>query len=124
MRVEGGLPYVSRGGLKLDAALDTFGVAPTGWVCGDVGHRPGASLTVFSRAGRYACMRWMWGMANSRGRCARIVRVISIERANIRLLASLPERVTFAAIDVSFIGLSLVLPCVADLFAPAARSSR
>ena len=41
VQVRQGLPYVSRGGLKLAAALDAFGVAPTGWVCADIGASTG-----------------------------------------------------------------------------------
>ncbi len=41
LRVERGLPYVSRGGLKLAAALDAFGVTPVGWVCADIGASTG-----------------------------------------------------------------------------------
>ena len=48
-------------------------------------------------------------------------RVISIERTNIRHLASLPESVALATVDVSFIGLSLVLPNIVKLLAPGGQ---
>ena len=60
VRVEAGLPYVSRGGLKLAAALDAFGVDPAGWVCADIGASTGR-LHRLSAAAR--------GGTRVRGRC-------------------------------------------------------
>jgi 23S rRNA (cytidine1920-2'-O)/16S rRNA (cytidine1409-2'-O)-methyltransferase len=118
LRVEQGLAYVSRGGLKLAAALAAFGVQPAGWVCADIGASTGGFTDCLLQhgAGRVYAVdvgygQLAWSLRND-------PRVISIERTNIRLLESLPEPVMLATADVSFIGLGLVLPNIVKLLAP------
>ncbi len=65
-------PYVSRGGHKLAAALDAFGIDPTGRVCLDVGASTGGFTDVLlQRGARAVCMPWTSGAASSPSRCAR-----------------------------------------------------
>jgi 23S rRNA (cytidine1920-2'-O)/16S rRNA (cytidine1409-2'-O)-methyltransferase len=112
-------PYVSRGGHKLAAALDTFGIDPSGRVCLDVGASTGGFTDVLLQRGA----RRVYALDVGRGQLAESLRqdarVVSIERTNARSLttASLPEPIDLAVIDVSFISLGLIL-------APAAATLR
>jgi 23S rRNA (cytidine1920-2'-O)/16S rRNA (cytidine1409-2'-O)-methyltransferase len=112
--------YVSRGGLKLERALEAFQLDPAGRVCLDVGASTGGFTDVLLRAGArkvYAVDvgygQLAWSLRTDR-------RVVTMERINIRALTLLPERVEVAVIDVSFISLRLVLPPVAALLSPDA----
>ncbi|HET9457122.1 MAG TPA: TlyA family RNA methyltransferase [Candidatus Limnocylindrales bacterium] len=108
-------PYVSRGGHKLAAALDAFGIDPAGLVCLDVGASTGGFTDLLQQRGA----RRVYALDVGRGQLAeslrRDARVISIERTNARTLeaGSLPEAVDLAVVDVSFISLELVLGPVA-----------
>ena len=113
-----GLPYVSRGGLKLAAALDAFGVNPAGWVCGDIGASTGGFTDCLLQRGAVRVYAVDVGYGQLAWSLRQDARVISIERTNIRHLTSLPDLVALATVDVSFIGLSLVLPNIVKLLAP------
>jgi 23S rRNA (cytidine1920-2'-O)/16S rRNA (cytidine1409-2'-O)-methyltransferase len=109
------LRFVSRGGLKLERALDAFGLDPFGCVCLDVGASTGGFTDVLLSRGAarvYAVDvghgQLAWPLRND-------PRVVVMERTNIRHLESLPEPMDCAVIDVSFISLRLVLPRVASL---------
>ncbi|HEX7472876.1 MAG TPA: TlyA family RNA methyltransferase [Candidatus Limnocylindrales bacterium] len=114
-------PYVSRGGHKLAAALDAFGIDPAGLVCLDVGASTGGFTDVLlqRRAAR------VYALDVGRGQLAEQLRadprVVSLERTNARRLApgTLPEPVRLAVIDVSFISLAKVLAPVASTFGSA-----
>jgi 23S rRNA (cytidine1920-2'-O)/16S rRNA (cytidine1409-2'-O)-methyltransferase len=109
-------PYVSRGGHKLAAALDAFGIDPAGRVCLDVGASTGGFTDVLLQRGA----RRVYAVDVGRGQLAdklrRDDRVVSMERMNARTLgpSSLPEPVNLAVIDVSFISLALILGPVAS----------
>jgi 23S rRNA (cytidine1920-2'-O)/16S rRNA (cytidine1409-2'-O)-methyltransferase len=111
-------PYVSRGGHKLAAALDAFGVDPAGRVCLDVGASTGGFTDVLLQRGA----RRVFAVDVGRGQIAEALRcdsrVVSMERTNARTLTStsLPERVSLATVDVSFISLRLVLAPIASTF--------
>ena len=114
-------PYVSRGGHKLAAALDAFGVDPAGRVCLDVGASTGGFTDVLLQRGA----RRVYALDVGRGQLAQALRqdsrVISVERTNARNLTatSLPEAVSLATVDVSFISLRLVLGPIASTFETA-----
>jgi 23S rRNA (cytidine1920-2'-O)/16S rRNA (cytidine1409-2'-O)-methyltransferase len=114
-------PYVSRGGHKIAAALDAFGVDPSGRICLDVG----ASTGGFSDALLQRGAARVYALDVGRGQLAEALRsdprVVSMERTNARRItpATLPEPVTLATIDVSFISLRLVLGPVATALDPA-----
>jgi 23S rRNA (cytidine1920-2'-O)/16S rRNA (cytidine1409-2'-O)-methyltransferase len=107
-------PYVSRGGHKLAAALDAFGIDPSGVVCLDVGASTGGFTDVLLQRGATR----VYALDVGRGQLAeplrRDPRVVSLERTNARALtaSTLPEPVGLVSIDVSFISLGLVLPPV------------
>jgi 23S rRNA (cytidine1920-2'-O)/16S rRNA (cytidine1409-2'-O)-methyltransferase len=116
-------PYVSRGGVKLAAALDHFGFNPAGRTCLDVGASTGGFTQVLLERGAHSVIAVDVGRdqlhASLRGRPD----IISLERTDIRALAasSLPEAPDLVTIDVSFISLKLVLPAITQLAARKAQ---
>lgn len=111
-------PYVSRGGHKLVAALDAFGIDPTGRVCLDVGASTGGFTDALLQRGARRVYAVDVGRGQLAERLRRDSRVVSMERTNARALseASLPELVSLASVDVSFISLRLVLGPIAATF--------
>ncbi len=107
-------PYVGRGGLKLEAALEHFGIDPSGMVAMDVGCSTGGftdcllkknALKVYAIDVGYGQIDW--SLRND-------PRVILLEKTNIRYIEkkAVPEVVDIAVVDVSFISLIKVLPRV------------
>jgi 23S rRNA (cytidine1920-2'-O)/16S rRNA (cytidine1409-2'-O)-methyltransferase len=120
LEVEAPPPFVSRGGLKLRAALDVFGVEPVGLVCLDVGSSTGGFTDLLLQ--RDASK--VYSVDVGRGQLAEALRhdprVISMERTNARALGPgvLPSTVDLAVVDVSFISLDRILRPVATCFGP------
>ena len=120
LAVEAPDPYVSRGGHKLAAALDAFDVDPSDRVCLDAGASTGGFTDVLLQRGA----RRVYAVDVGRGQLAESLRqhprVVSMERVNARTLtaATLPEPVSLATVDVSFISLRLVLAPIASTFEP------
>ena len=113
----GELPFVSRGGLKLQKALEFFGVSAQDRVCIDCGASTGGFTDCLLQAGArlvYAVDvgygQLAWSLRND-------PRVVTMERTNIRNVTPdmLTQRPTLAVIDVSFISLRIVLPVVRRL---------
>jgi 23S rRNA (cytidine1920-2'-O)/16S rRNA (cytidine1409-2'-O)-methyltransferase len=110
-------PYVSRGGVKLAAALDSFALDVNGRVCLDVGASTGGFTQVLIARGA----RLVYAVDVGRDQLHSSLRgrdeIVSMEEADIRTLdpSRFSERPDFAAIDVSFISLKLVLPAVSEL---------
>ncbi|MEA2621043.1 MAG: rRNA (cytidine1920-2-O)/16S rRNA (cytidine1409-2-O)-methyltransferase [Chloroflexota bacterium] len=114
-------PYVSRGGHKLAAALDAFGIEPAGLVGLDVGASTGGFTDVLLQRGATRVYALDVGRGQLAESLRRDERVVSMERTNARDLtdATLPEPIDIATIDVSFISLGLVLgPVAATLRSP------
>ena len=111
-------PYVSRGGHKLEAALDAFGISPAGLVCLDVGASTGGFTDVLLQRGALRVLAVDVGRGQLAEPLRRDPRVVSLERTNARALtpALLGEPVSLAVIDVSFISLALVLGPSASCF--------
>jgi 23S rRNA (cytidine1920-2'-O)/16S rRNA (cytidine1409-2'-O)-methyltransferase len=118
VEIAGSLRYVSRGGLKLEKALDEFRVDPAGWVCADVGASTGGFTDCLLQRGAAKVYAIDVGYGQLAWSLRQDPRVVNMERANIRYLEPLPEPVRLAVIDVSFIGLGLVLPRAAQLLTP------
>lgn len=120
VRLRSGLPYVSRGGLKLAAALDAFALDPTGWVAADVGASTGGFTDCLLQRGAAHVYAIDVGYGQLAWRLRQDSRVTVIERTNVRHLSALPDAalVDLAVIDVSFISLRLVLPAVARFLRP------
>jgi 23S rRNA (cytidine1920-2'-O)/16S rRNA (cytidine1409-2'-O)-methyltransferase len=111
-------PYVSRGGHKLAAALDAFGIDPAGLVCLDVGASTGGFSDVLLQRGAARVHAVDVGRGQLADRIAREPRVVVHDRLNARNLTveSLGEPIDLAVIDVSFISLALVLGPIASTF--------
>lgn len=116
------MPYVSRGGLKLAHALDTFGVDPRGLVALDVGASTGGFTDCLLQRGaeRVHCVDVGHGQLD--WKIASDVRVRVHDRTNIRTAPPdlLGERAALVVIDVSFISLKLVLPALPPFVQPGA----
>lgn len=117
------LPYVSRGGLKLAAALDTFGLAMAGLVAVDVGASTGGFTDCLLQRGAARVYAIDVGYGQLAWKLRTDPRVVPLERTNIRYLEHLPgnELADLAVIDTSFISLALVLPATLRLLKPAAQ---
>lgn len=117
------LPYVSRGGLKLEKALVDFGIDPTGVVAIDVGASTGGFTDCLLQRGAARVYAVDVGYGQLAWKLRSDPRVVSLERTNIRDLTPerLPERPSLAVIDASFISLSLVLPPTLALLLPQAQ---
>jgi 23S rRNA (cytidine1920-2'-O)/16S rRNA (cytidine1409-2'-O)-methyltransferase len=116
--LEGVRAYVSRGGDKLTAALDAFGIDPAGRVCLDVGASTGGFTDVLLQRGAAQVIAVDVGYGQLAWSLRQDPRVTVLERVNIRHLEQLPVPADLAVIDVSFISLRLVLPRVRDLLSP------
>jgi 23S rRNA (cytidine1920-2'-O)/16S rRNA (cytidine1409-2'-O)-methyltransferase len=114
------LKYVSRGGLKLEKALETFHLDPTGLVALDVGASTGGFTDCLLQHGAKRVYAVDVGRAQLAWKLRNDPRVVVMEHTNIRNVTALPEAIQCAAIDVSFISLRLVLPAIAPLLAPGA----
>jgi 23S rRNA (cytidine1920-2'-O)/16S rRNA (cytidine1409-2'-O)-methyltransferase len=118
IQIEDASSYVSRGGDKLAAALDAFGLDPRGRTCLDVGASTGGFTDVLLQRGASAVIAVDVGYGQLAWNLRQDPRVTVMERVNVRHLDRLPMPAELAVIDVSFISLRLVLPRVHDLLAP------
>ena len=122
IEVEQPEPYVSRGGHKLAAALDAFGIDPSGLTALDVGASTGGFTDVLLQRGA----RHVYALDVGRGQLAESLRhddrVTSLDRTNARTLTTttLPEPMDLAVIDVSFISLDKILGPVLAALTPTA----
>ncbi len=123
LRLKGAdIPYVSRGGLKLAAALDALALEVAGAVAIDVGASTGGFTDCLLQRGAARVYAVDVGYGQLAWTLREDPRVINLERTNIRDLTSerLPERPTLAVIDASFISLDKVLPPTLALLADGA----
>jgi 23S rRNA (cytidine1920-2'-O)/16S rRNA (cytidine1409-2'-O)-methyltransferase len=116
-------PYVSRGGVKLAAALDHFGVDVAGRICLDVGASTGGFTEVLLARGAQQVYAVDVGSGQLHARLRGRHDVVSLEQTDIRTLepSRLSQRPDLATIDVSFISLKLVLPAASQLLAPRSQ---
>ncbi len=110
-------PFASRGGEKLLAALNAWRIPLAGAACLDVGASTGGFTDVLLRCGASRVYAVDVGYGQLAERLRHDARVILMERTHICNLDALAEMPTLSTIDVSFIGLRQVLPCVARLVA-------
>ncbi|HEY8991167.1 MAG TPA: TlyA family RNA methyltransferase [Luteolibacter sp.] len=108
------LKYVGRGGLKIEGALDAFGIDPAGWVCLDVGASTGGFTDCLLQRGAAKVHAIDVGTNQLVWKLRSDPRVVAREKFNARYLteADLGERVRLAVMDLSFISLTKVLPAV------------
>ncbi len=110
-------PYVSRGGLKLEAALQTFNLDPAGRTALDVGASTGGFTHCLLMRGVCRVYAVDVGYGQLAWELQQDPRVVVMDRVNIRVLtpADFPDSLNFCVIDVSFISLTKVLPAVYPL---------
>lgn len=115
-------PYVSRGGVKLAAALDHFALSPSGLVCLDCGASTGGFTDVLLKRGAAYVTAVDTGRDQLHQSLRSHPRVTALEGTDIRKLepSELAQPPAFLACDVSFISLALVLPALTRLAAAAA----
>ncbi len=106
------LPYVSRGGLKLAAAVKSFDLEIDNTVCADVGASTGGFTDVLLQNGATRIYAIDVGYGQLAWKLRQDSRVVVMERTNARHLQALPEQVNIVTIDASFISLRLLLPAV------------
>jgi len=106
------LPYVSRGGVKLHAALEHFGIDPGGARCLDVGASTGGFTDCLLQSGAAEVFAVDVGYGQLDWNLRNDDRVTVLERTNFRIIDddALPHDLSLAVVDVSFISLSLILP--------------
>lgn len=123
VRVRARPKYVSRGGLKLEAALDAFELDVQGLVAVDVGASTGGFTDCLLQRGAAHVYAVDVGYGQLAWKLRQDPRVTCLERTNIRHLEELPAGVLadLAVIDASFIGLRLVLPATLRLLKPASQ---
>ena len=114
------LPYVSRGGLKLEKAMKTFPLTLTGKVCADIGASTGGFTDCMLQNGAQKVYAVDVGYGQLDWRLRSDERVVCMERTNARYLTheQIPDELDFASVDVSFISLKLILPALAGLLKP------
>ncbi len=116
------LPFVSRGGFKLDKALKVFPVDPAGKVCIDCGASTGGFTDVLLQHGAARVYAADVGYGQLAWKLRTDPRVVNLERCNLRYVGpeQVPEPLDLAVMDVSFISIRLVLPAVTQLLKPEA----
>lgn len=124
IRLKGGSnPYVSRGGLKLRAALDAFPIKVEGTICLDVGASTGGFTDCLLQAGAAKVYALDVGYGQLAWSLASDPRVVVMDRQNIRKLAphQIPDPIDLAVADCSFISLTKVLPHLPQRLTPTAN---
>ena len=111
------LPYVSRGGLKLEKAMSAFGLTLDGCICADIGASTGGFTDCMLQNGATKVYAVDVGYGQLDWKLRNDARVVCMERTNARYLTheQIPDELDFASIDVSFISLRLILPAVCGL---------
>ena len=122
LEVAGRGRFVSRGGEKLQRALDRFPAEPAGLVCADLGASTGGFTDCLLQAGAARVYAVDVGRGQIHWRLRQDPRVVTIERQNARYLASLPEPVALVVADVSFISLALIFPTMRRLLVPGGQA--
>ena len=114
------IPFVSRGGFKLDKALKVFPVDPAGSICIDCGASTGGFTDVLLQHGAAKVYTVDVGYGQLAWKLRTDPRVVNLERTNLRYVTKeqIPEPLDLAVCDVSFISLRLILPAVRPLLRP------
>lgn len=117
-------PFVSRGGLKLNKAVSSFGLDLNGCICMDIGASTGGftDCMLTNGAKKVYAIDVGYGQLAWKLRCDE--RVVNLERTNFRYVTRelVPDEVDFASVDVSFISLKLILPVMHTLLRNGGRS--
>jgi 23S rRNA (cytidine1920-2'-O)/16S rRNA (cytidine1409-2'-O)-methyltransferase len=116
-------PWVSRGGLKLAAALDAFGIDTSGAVCLDLGTSTGGFAEVLLSRGAAKVFAVDVGTGQLHPKLAGDPRVVSLEKTDARALTRdlVPDPVDLLSADLSFVSLTIALPAALELVRPGGR---
>ena len=116
------LPYVSRGGLKLEKAMREFPISPKGKIAIDAGASTGGFTDCMLQNGAQKVYAVDVGYGQLAWTLRQDPRVVCMERTNVRYLTreQIPEPLGFGSVDVSFISLRLILPALRPLLTPGA----
>lgn len=118
LTVDTGPRFVSRGGDKLLAALQTFPVNPNGLICADVGASTGGFTDCLLQHGAVKVYAIDVGKGILHWKLRSDPRVVVMEDTNARYVTSLPEAVQLVVCDASFISLKILLPVMKNWFSP------
>ena len=118
LKVDPGPRFVSRGGEKLEAALQAFGIDVHGWICADVGASTGGFTDCLLQHGAAKVYAIDVGKGQLDWKLRNDTRVVVMEESNARFIESLPERVDFVTMDASFISLRKLLPVAKRWLSP------
>ena len=116
------LPFVSRGGFKLDKALKVFPVDPAGKICLDCGASTGGFTDVLLQHGAAKVYAVDVGYGQLAWKLRTDERVVNLERTNLRYVTGeqIPDPIDLAVMDVSFISIRLIIPALLKLLKPEA----
>lgn len=111
------LKYVSRGGLKLEKAVNVFGVELNGKICADIGASTGGFTDCMLQNGAEKVYSVDVGYGQLDWKLRTDERVVNLERTNFRYVTEkeIPEKLDFASVDVSFISLTKIIPVMQSL---------
>ncbi|MCQ2450290.1 MAG: TlyA family RNA methyltransferase, partial [Clostridia bacterium] len=118
------LKYVSRGGLKLEKAVASFGVDLDGCICADIGASTGGFTDCMLQNGAVKVYSIDVGYGQLAWKLRTDSRVVNLERTNFRYVTKeqVPDELDFASVDVSFISLSHILPVMRTLLRDGGRA--
>ncbi len=117
LKVDSGPRFVSRGGEKLEAALEALDLDLNGLVCADVGASTGGFTDCMLQRGAAKVYAIDVGKGILHWKMRNHPKVVVMEKTNARYVESLPEAVEFVTVDASFISLKILLPVVRGWFA-------
>ena len=112
LTVDSGPRFVSRGGEKLEAALESFAIDVSGWVCADVGSSTGGFTDCLLQRGAAKVYAIDVGKGILHWKLRNDPRVVVMEETNARYVEFLPETASLVTVDASFISLKILLPVV------------
>src|SRR5512144_2596198 len=124
LTVDAGQRFVSRGGEKLEAALEAFPVPVEGRTCADLGASTGGFTDCLLQHGAAKVYAIDVGKGILHWKLRNDPRVVVMEATNARSVASLPEPVSLVSVDASFISLKILLPVIRGWFEPEGGQGR
>ena len=119
LTVDSGPRFVSRGGEKLDAALEAFPITVSGLICADVGASTGGFTDCLLQRGAAKVYAIDVGKGILHWKLRNDKRVVVMEETNARYVESMPEQVSLVTVDASFISLKILLPVVKKWISPS-----
>lgn len=118
------MPYVSRGGFKLEQAMKEFPISLEGKICMDIGASTGGFTDCMLQNGAEKVYSIDVGYGQLAWKLRTDERVINMERTNFRYVTEeeIPDPIDFSSVDVSFISLKIILPVLRERLAPEGQA--